>query len=85
MIKKYFSITKYALKQRTAFKLNYFGTLISFTLHVLIFSQLWDYALKDKLIAGYTKQELTWYLIVGEFIVIFWSYSGVCGNYTVCL
>ena len=69
MINKYLSITKYALKQKSTFKLNYFGTLLSFGLHVFVFSQLWDYALKDNLLAGYSKQELIWYLIMGEFIL----------------
>lgn len=68
MINKYFSITKYALKQKTIFKVNYFTTLFAFTLHVFTFSQLWDFALKDKLLAGYSKQELILYLIMGEFI-----------------
>jgi len=68
-MKKYFEIFKFNLKMQTAFKANYLFTLFAFAIHIFVFGALWDYLLKDKLILGYSKPELIWYVIIGEFII----------------
>lgn len=74
-MKKYFEIFKFNLKMQTAFKANYIFKIISFTLHIFVFSSLWDYLLKDKLILGYSKSELIWFVIIGEFIIYTTSHN----------
>ncbi len=68
-MRKYFEIFKFNIKMQTNFKVNYIFSLFSFAMHIFVFSALWDYLLKDKLILGYSKLELIWYVIIGEFII----------------
>lgn len=68
-MRKYLEIFKFNLKMQTKFKANYIFSLFSFTMHILVFSALWGYLFKDKLILGYSKSELIWYVIIGEFII----------------
>lgn len=66
---KYYEIFKFNLKTRTNFKANYFFSLFSLAIHILVLSALWSYILQNKMILGYTKPELIWYVIIGELIV----------------
>ena len=68
ILKKYFSIFKYSLKMNVTFIYDYLFSLISYTVHILVFNSLWDFILKDGSLFGYTKQELIWYIIITEFI-----------------
>lgn len=68
-MRKYLEVFKFELKSQMNFKVNFIFSLFSFTIHIFVFSQLWDYMLKDKLILGYSKPDLIWYIIVCEFIV----------------
>lgn len=72
---KYLEIFKFNLKSKINFKINYIFTLFSFTIHILVFNTLWDFILKDKTILGYTKPELIWYIIIGEFIIYTTSHN----------
>lgn len=74
-MKKYFEIFKFNLKMQTNFKANYIFSLLSFAMHIFVFRALWDYLLKDKLILGYSKSELIWYVIIGEFIIYTTSHN----------
>ena len=65
-MKKYFAILKYSLKTQLTFLADYLFSLISFTIHVFVFNELWDYILKGKDIVGYSKNELIWYIIIAE-------------------
>lgn len=67
-MKKYLEIFKYSLKTKLTFIWNYCFSLFSFAIHVFVFNELWDYILQGKEIAGYTKSELIWYIIIAEFI-----------------
>ena len=67
-MKKYIEIFKYSIKQNLAFKFNYTFTIISLAIHLFVFNELWDYILQGKMVAGYTKTELIWYIIIAEFI-----------------
>ena len=67
-MRKYFEIFKFNLKTELNFKVDYFFSLLSFAVHIFVFNALWDFILKDKAILGYTKNQLIWYIIVGEFI-----------------
>ena len=67
-LKKYFAIFKYSLKVNITFIYDYLFSLISYTIHILVFNSLWDFILKDGSFFGYTKQELIWYIIITEFI-----------------
>ena len=67
-MRKYFAIFKFNLKSELNFKADYIFSLLSFAIHILIFNALWDYILKDRAIAGYSRPGLIWYIIVGEFI-----------------
>lgn len=67
-MKKYFSIFKYSLKMNTTFIFDYLFSIISYTIHIIVFNSLWDFILKDGSMFGYTKNELIWYIIITEFI-----------------
>jgi len=66
---KYLEILKYSLKMKTKFIVDYIFSLFSFTIHVFVFNELWNYILQDKLIAGYSKKELIWYIIIAECMI----------------
>lgn len=69
-MRKYFEIFKYSIKTKINFIFDYLMSLCSFSIHVFVFSELWDYILQGKEnVAGYTKTELIWYIIIGEFIL----------------
>lgn len=69
-LRKYFEIFKYSLRTKINFIFDYLMSLCSFAIHVFVFSELWDYILQGKEnVAGYTKTELIWYIIIGEFVL----------------
>lgn len=68
IMKKYFAIFKYGLKMNTAYIIDYLFSIISFSVHVIVFNGLWDFILKDGSAVGYTKNELIWYIIMAEFL-----------------
>lgn len=70
---KYLEILKYSLKMKSKFIVDYIFSLFSFTIHVFVFNELWNYILQGKIIAGYTKQELIWYIIIAECMIYSWS------------
>ena len=71
---------KYLAFGRTIFKeefknlSNIFGTILSFIIHIVIFSFLWDFVLEGKTIASYSKLELIWYVIIAESIMYSFHY-----------
>ncbi|MDO4282004.1 MAG: ABC-2 family transporter protein [Clostridia bacterium] len=68
-MRKYFSVFQFNLKSSMNFKVDYLFSLFSFVIHVFIFNELWDFILKDKVILGYSRPELIWYIIMGEFLM----------------
>lgn len=67
-MRKYLAIFKFNLKTELNFKVDYFFSIISFAIHVFVFNALWEYILQGKMVEGYGKTELIWYVIVGEFL-----------------
>lgn len=67
-MRKYIEIFKYSIKTQMKFIIDYCVSLISFAIHIFIFNELWDYILQGKQVAGYTREELIWYIIIAEFI-----------------
>lgn len=67
-MRKYIEIFKFNLKTELNFKVDYFFSIISFAIHVFVFNALWDYILQGKIVEGYGKAQLIWYVIIGEFI-----------------
>ena len=74
-MKKYIAFAKVILKQQFKKLSDVFGTLLSFTIHISIFSLLWDFVLEGKTMAGYSQPQLVWYLILAEAII--YSYSNL--------
>lgn len=68
-MKKYFAFFKTVFKNELSKLSDNIGTIIGFTIHISIFCLLWDFVLGNKLIAGYTKEKLIWYVIFGEAII----------------
>lgn len=66
---KYLQVTKFSLKRDANFLVNYIFNLLGYTIHILVFYFVWDYILGDKMINGYTRSMLIWYVIIGEFII----------------
>lgn len=67
-MQKYVSIFKYSLKMNMTFIFDYVFSTISFAIHMLVFSCLWEFILKDGSMYGYNRSELIWYVIMAEFI-----------------
>ena len=74
-MKKYIAFAKVILKQQFKKLSDVFGTLLSFTIHISIFSLLWDFVLEGKTMAGYSQPQLVWYLILAEALI--YSYSNL--------
>lgn len=72
-MRKYFAFAAVILKQQFKKISDNLGTLLSFTIHISIFSLLWEFVLEGKTMAGYSKSQLVWYLILAEAII--YSYS----------
>lgn len=68
-MKKFLRILLFNLKVETKFKVDYFFRLFMYCFHIVIFNELWDYLLKDKLVLGYDKKSIIWYIIIGEAII----------------
>ena len=66
---KFLRILLFNLKVETKFKVDYFSRLFMYCFHIFVFNELWDYLLKDKLILGYDRKNLIWYIIIGEAII----------------
>lgn len=73
-MKKYWAFMKVAIKEQFGKLMDELGTLLSFSIHIVIFSFLWDFVLAGKEMAGYTKQELIWYVIAAEAIMYSFHY-----------
>lgn len=71
---KYFAFARVVIKENFKNVSNLLGTLLSFIIHIIIFSFLWDFVLEGKAISGYTKKELIWYVIIAESIMYSFHY-----------
>jgi len=68
-MKKYLAFARVSLIEQWKRLLDEFGTVFSFCIHIVIFSFLWEFVLEGKALAGYTRQELIWYVIMAEAIM----------------
>lgn len=68
-MKKYLAFARVSLIEQFKKLLDEFGTIFSFCVHIVIFSFLWEFVLEGKTLAGYTRQELIWYVIIAEAIM----------------
>ena len=68
-MRKYIAVFLFNLKSQMNFKIDYIFSIFSFVIHVFIFNELWDFILKGKAILGYSRSDLIWYIIIGEFIM----------------
>lgn len=68
-MRKYIAIFLFNLKAQMNFKVDYLFSIFSFAIHVFIFNELWDFILKGKVILGYSRSDLIWYIIIGELIM----------------
>lgn len=68
-MKKYLAFAKTVLKVQLKSITDSLAGIFSFAVHILVFSVLWDFVLEGKQMAGYTKQDLIWYVILAEAII----------------
>lgn len=68
-MKKYLAFVRVSLIEQWEKLLDVFGTVFSFCIHIVIFSFLWEFVLEGKALAGYTRRELIWYVIMAEAIM----------------
>jgi len=69
-MRKYIEIFKYSIKQKTAFITSYIASLVSFGILMFVFNELWDYILQGKLVVGFTKKQLIWYITITELVTL---------------
>lgn len=68
-MKKYLSIIKMVILEKMQFLTSKIVTLIMYAIFIYLFLQLWQYMYgEDQLIAGYTLQQMVWYVAVTEMI-----------------
>lgn len=68
-MKKYLTFFTTVIKNELSKLGDYIGTIIGFIIHISVFCLLWEFVLGNKLLAGYTKESLIWYVIFGESII----------------
>ena len=68
-MKKYLAFARVSLIEQSKRLLDELGTVFSFCIHIVIFSFLWEFVLEGKALAGYTRQELIWYVIMAEAVM----------------
>lgn len=68
-MKKYLAFARVSLIEQSKRLLDELGTVFSFCIHIVIFSFLWEFVLDGKALAGYSRQELIWYVIMAEAIM----------------
>ena len=73
-MKKYFAFAKVVLKEQFQGVADKLGTVFSFSLHIVIFSFLWDFVIANETMAGYTRNELIWYVIMAEAVLYSFHY-----------
>ena len=74
-MKKYLAFAKTVIRENAKEYITNITTIISFVIHILVFSALWEYVLEGKALVGYTKQDLIWYVIFAEAILYsFYNY-----------
>lgn len=66
---KFLRILIFNLKVETKFKVDYVVRIFVYCFRIFVFYELWDYLLKDKLVLGYSKTDLIWYVIIAEAII----------------
>lgn len=74
-MKKYLAFGLATFKEELSHLSNSIGTVISFSIHIIVLSQLWKFVLAGKLMQGYNYNELVWYSILSEIILYsFYAY-----------
>ena len=73
-MKKYLTFMQIIIKEEFNNFVDLLGSLMSFTIHITVFSFLWDFVLENKTMSGYTKKELIWYVIIAETILYSFHY-----------
>lgn len=69
-MRKYFVIYKANLMSNLQYLTNIVANSVGYFIHIFIFIQVWNYIYDDqtKLIYGYTKNQMIWYVIITEII-----------------
>ena len=65
-MKKYIAFAKVILKQQFKKLSDVFGTLLSFTIHISIFSLLWDFVLEGKTMDQLTEELMDYVVSVAS-------------------
>jgi len=68
-IKKYFTIFKISLRNALFYGKNLFGGIIMYTLFIYVFFCLWGVIYKGDTIAGYSYNQMIWYVCITEVII----------------
>ena len=70
-IRKYVTLYKAELMTSLQYTLNVLFRLVGYVIHIFIFMKLWEYIYDDptKLINGYSKTQMIWYVICTEVIL----------------
>lgn len=68
-MKKYFSVVKMVMLEKLQYIYNQLFTMIIYAVFIFLFLQLWKYMYSDTtLIAGYSLNQMVWYLACTEII-----------------
>lgn len=67
-LKKYFIITKVSVINSIAYRANTIARFCFYTLFIYIFMKLWHAIYQEGNVHGYTNTQMSWYLIMTEFI-----------------
>lgn len=73
-MKKYLAFARVIILSELKNFKDILGTIFSFAIHITMFNYLWDFVLDGKTMAGYTMEQLVWYVIIGEAIIYSYNY-----------
>ncbi len=69
-IKKYFKTFSISIRNALFYSKNLFGGIIMYTLFIYVFFRLWGVIYQTDTIAGYTYNQMIWYVCMTEIIVL---------------
>lgn len=74
-MKKYLAFGKYYFKDQISSILDFIGPMVSYIIHIFVLSQLFDFIFANKVVDGFSKNDLVWYVIFAEIFMYSFHYA----------
>lgn len=74
-MKKYLAFGKYYFKNQISSILDFIGPMFSYIIHIFVLNQLFDFIFANKIVDGFSKNDLVWYVIFAEIFMYSFHYA----------